>query len=154
MSTHLLLKTLHITGVVLLVGNAIVTFLWKLRADATGNPVTIGYSQRMVTFTDWIFTLGGGTLIGFSGVVMSWSYSPVSAVPWLMSGIGFFAASGIVWALFLVPSQIVQAKLAREFETGGEIPDRYLRLCRVWNWAGVVSTLLSLVNLYIMVYKP
>ena len=32
------LKTLHLIGVVLLVGNAIVTLIWKLAADRTRDP--------------------------------------------------------------------------------------------------------------------
>ena len=63
MNTYLALKSLHILGVVLFVGNIIVTGWWKVQADRTRNPAVIAFAQRQVTLTDWIFTFGGSTLV-------------------------------------------------------------------------------------------
>ena len=46
------LKTLHLIGVVLLVGNAIVTLIWKLAADRTRDPRVLVFAQRLVVITD------------------------------------------------------------------------------------------------------
>ena len=55
-------KVLHLFGVILFLGNIIVTALWKSLADRTGDPRIIAYAQRLVTVTDWVFTQGGGPL--------------------------------------------------------------------------------------------
>jgi Predicted integral membrane protein (DUF2269) len=51
-------KVIHLLGVVLFLGNIIVTAVWKMLADRTREPRTIAYAQRLVTVTDWIFYLG------------------------------------------------------------------------------------------------
>ena len=56
-------KVVHLFGVVLFLGNIIVTAVWKVMADHTGDPRIIAYAQRLVTLTDWIFTAGGVVLI-------------------------------------------------------------------------------------------
>jgi uncharacterized membrane protein len=56
-------KVVHLAGVVIFLGNIIVTAMWKVLADRTGDPRIIAYAQRLVTITDWIFTAGGAALI-------------------------------------------------------------------------------------------
>jgi len=62
-NTYLWLKSLHLLGVVMFLGNIIVTGWWKFMADRTKNPVIIAFAQRQVTLTDWIFTAGGVILV-------------------------------------------------------------------------------------------
>jgi uncharacterized membrane protein len=49
---------------------------------------------------------------------------------------------------------VMQARIARGFESAGPIPLRYWRLARIWMTFGVTATLLPLANLYRMVFKP
>jgi uncharacterized membrane protein len=56
-------KVVHLFGVVLFLGNIIVTAVWKVMADRTGDPRVIAYAQRLVTLTDWMFTAGGVVLL-------------------------------------------------------------------------------------------
>lgn len=58
MNTYLALKSLHILGVVLFVGNIVVTAWWKVQADRTRHPAIVAFAQRQVTLTDWIFASG------------------------------------------------------------------------------------------------
>jgi uncharacterized membrane protein len=51
--------SLHILGVVLFLGNIIVTAVWKTLADRTKNPSVVAYAQRLVTVTDVAFTATG-----------------------------------------------------------------------------------------------
>jgi uncharacterized membrane protein len=44
---YLALKLIHLLGVVLFLGNIIVTAVWKALADQTGEPRTIAYAQRL-----------------------------------------------------------------------------------------------------------
>ena len=48
---YLAFKVIHLLGVVLFLGNIIVTAVWKTLADRTREPRTIAYAQRLVTVT-------------------------------------------------------------------------------------------------------
>jgi uncharacterized membrane protein len=147
--------SLHILGVVLFLGNILVTAVWKLLADRTQNPPVVAYGQRMVTITDIGFTATGVLLIIVPGQVMAQDYGGVFGGPlWLTLGWSLFVASGAIWLAVLIPIEVMQERLARTFRDGGAIPDRYWRLSRRWAVFGVVATILPLVNLYLMVFKP
>ena len=147
-------KVVHLAGVVIFLGNIIVTGIWKVMADRTGDPRVIAYAQRLVTITDWIFTAGGVVLIliGAYGMVLTAGLDPTQS--WLALGQSLFVASGVIWVAILIPTQIIQARQAREFEKGGAIPESYWRHSRRWMIWGTIATILPLANLYVMVFKP
>jgi uncharacterized membrane protein len=147
-------KVVHLAGVVIFLGNIIVTGIWKVMADRTQDPRIIAYAQRLVTITDWIFTGGGVVLIvlGAYGMVFTAGLDPTQF--WLALGQSLFVASGVIWAAILIPTQIVQARQARAFAEGGPIPESYWRHSRRWVIWGTIATLLPLANLYVMVVKP
>ena len=153
--TYLAFKVVHVFGVVLFLGNIIVTGVWKVLADRTGDPRTVAYAQHLVTLTDWVFTLGGVILIliGAYGMVLTAGLNPLGPL-WLVAGQSLFVASGIIWAAILIPVQIAQARMAHAFENGGPISERYSQLSRRWIVWGTIATLLPLANLYFMVVKP
>jgi uncharacterized membrane protein len=144
----------HLLGVVIFLGNIVVTAVWKLLADRTRSPEVVAYAQRLVTITDIAFTATGAALIAVSGPILSEDLGGVRGPAWITWGLGLFAASGVIWVTALIPIQILQARLARRFRTADTIPDRYWRLARLWAVVGAVATLLPLANLYLMVFKP
>jgi uncharacterized membrane protein len=147
--------SLHILGVVLFLGNIIVTAVWKMLADRTQSPPVVAYAQRLVTTTDIAFTATGAALIIVSGQVMAEDFGGVFSGPtWLTIGWSLFIASGVIWVAVLIPVEVMQARLAREFRDAPAIPGRYWRLSRMWAIFGVIATLLPLANLYFMVFKP
>lgn len=141
-------------GVMLFLGNIIVTGWWKNMADLTKNPQIIAFAQRQVTLTDFIFTAGGVAILLIAGALNVWLHDISLNTKWLVLGFMFFISSGLIWALVLIPVQIKQAKMANAFAQTGVIPDEYWRYCKVWNVFGVLATLLPLINLYFMVFKP
>jgi uncharacterized membrane protein len=82
---YIAFKFIHLLGVVLFLGNIIVTAVWKALADQTAEPRTIAYAKRLVTITDWIFTLGGIilVLIGGYGMVAFAGLDPLGPT-WLL----------------------------------------------------------------------
>lgn len=154
MDTYLALKSLHLLGVVLFVGNIIVTGWWKVQADRTRNPAVIAFAQRQVTLTDWIFTFGGSTLVVVGAYANVYLHDLPLDATWLVWGQALFFLSGLLWVAILIPAQIKQARLARGFAGGGPIPDEYWRLNRIWLWIGILATVLPAANLYFMVFKP
>jgi uncharacterized membrane protein len=146
---------LHILGVVLFLGNIIVTALWKVLADRTKDPPVVAYAQRLVTITDICFTATGVVLIIVAGQVLADDYGGVFSGPaWLTWGWSLFIASGVIWVAVLIPIEVKQARLASEFRSAPAIPERYWRLSTLWAVFGAIATVLPLVNLYLMTVKP
>jgi uncharacterized membrane protein len=152
--SYSLLKFLHILGVVLLIGNVTVTSVWKVFADRTGSPLTVAFAQRLVTHTDWAFTLGGVLLIMVGGYGMALS-SGISLwnTGWLLWGQILFALSGLIWVLVLIPIQTAQSRLAAKLSAGGEIGAAYRRLSRLWLFFGILATVPLVFALHVMVTK-
>src|SRR5207302_7428505 len=100
------LKFLHLLGVVLLVGNVIVTALWKTLADRSGNPATVAFAQRTVALADWVFTLPGVLLVLIGGYGMAarrpW---PPPGLPRLGWGPGVLWLTGLIWVIVLGPTR-------------------------------------------------
>ncbi len=153
--TYQTLKLLHILGAILFVGNIVVTAVWKARADRTGQPQVVAFAQRLVTLTDLAFTGLGAALVLVTGLSMAAGTGVfIWKVRWLAWGFALFTASGVLWVAVLIPIQIKQSRLARAFAQADALPDVYHRLSRLWMMVGCLATLLPLLNLYFMVFKP
>jgi uncharacterized membrane protein len=146
---------IHILGVVLFLGNIVVTAVWKVLADRTKSPAVVAFAQRLVTTTDFAFTAPGAVFIIVSGQVMAGDFGGVFGGPaWLAVGWSLFVASGVIWLAALVPIQVMQARLARRFANESTVPSRYWRLSTLWSIFGALATVLPLIALYFMVFKP
>jgi uncharacterized membrane protein len=155
MKAYTLLKSLHILGVVILLGNIIVTAWWKIMADRTRDARVIAFAQRQVTLTDYVFTAPGALLTVIAGDAMAYGYlSHTWTIGWLVWGRLLFITSGLIWIFVLVPTQVRQARIAAKLGDAGQIPEEYWALSRRWQMFGAVAVILPLVNLYWMVFKP
>jgi len=148
-------KLMHLLGVVLLLGNIVVTAVWKLAADRHGHPTVVAFAQRMVALTDFAFTLPGVvlTLVGAHGMGWLGGFS-LWQPGWIAWGHALFILSGVIWLVVLVPTQIQQGRLAASFSTSASIPVRYWQLNRRWIGWGIAATILPLVNMGLMVLRP
>lgn len=61
---------------------------------------------------------------------------------------------GDIWAAVLIPVPIQRVKMARRFAQGGAVLHQYWTLGRIWRFLEVLATIIPLVNLYRMVFKP
>jgi len=148
------LRFLHLLGVVLLVGNVTVSAIWKLYADATRDPVIIAFGQRLVTITDWFFTFWGVALLIVGGYGAAWvAGMDVLRDDWLVWSEVMFVVAGIIWLGVLVPIQVKQARMAREFSRGAEIPPAYFRLGRLWITWGLIATAPLTAAMWIMLRR-
>jgi uncharacterized membrane protein len=154
MMSHSAWIAVHVIGVVVFLGNLMVTAVWKTLADRTGEPRVIAYAQRLVTVTDIAFTASGATLITVSGFVLASSWGGIGGPSWLTLGVVLFAGSGVIWLAVLIPAQLEQARITRELSPGGAIPDRYWRLARRWYVFGALATILPFANVFVMALKP
>src|SRR5262249_53877534 len=138
-------KLVHLLGVILFLGNIIVTGVWKVLADRTGEPQIVAYAQRLVTITDWVFTAGGILLILVGAYGMAFIAGiDLRGQTWLVWGQALFGISGVIWVLILIPTQIAQARQARTFASGGPIPEGYWRHGQRWAIWGTIATVIPL----------
>lgn len=153
--TYDVLKFLHIAGVVMLLGNVTATAIWKFFADRSRDPVVLRFAQKLVTYTDWSLTAWGIVLLICGGYGMLWleGSSPLAA-PWLVWAQAMFVASGAIWAGLLVPAQIRQHRMAKDFAAGGTIPAAYWRDARIWLVWGLIGTVPLVIAVWLMVVKP
>ncbi len=154
MTTYLLLKMLHLLGVVLFLGNIIVTALWKILADNTKDIRVIVFSQKLVLVTDIVFTSTGVVLVSVTGLMLAPYLGGLENNPWMVKGLALFSLSGILWGVFLLPIQVLQHRMAKQALISGTLEPRFWLMNKVWSLVGVIATLVPLANLYFMVAKP
>ena len=148
-------KSLHIIGVVVLLGNVTITAFWKVLADRTSDARLIAHAQHGVTVADWIFTLAGIVLVlvgGYGAAVVAGL--SVTTLRWLVIGELLFAGSGLVWLAVLVPIQIRQARMARMLAPDAVLTSLYRRDSRKWLVWGIIATVPLVAAIYVMVAKP
>jgi uncharacterized membrane protein len=153
MNSYLLLKSIHLVGVVIFIGNIVVTAWWKVMADLTRDPKIVAFAQRQVTLTDWVFTLGGVALVAVGGIGNALLNGLPMTTTWLALGNALFAVSGVIWIAILIPLQMKLVRMAREFASGAAIPARYWKLEKLWGLFGGIATVLPLANIVVMVFK-
>lgn len=148
------IKAIHIFGVILFVGNIIVTAFWKAFADRTRELGIIRYATRMVNLTDIFFTAGGIAILMATGHLMAPAYGGVMQTEWIRWSYLLVLGSGAIWLAILLPVQLAQARLLRPLAAQAELPSRYWRLATLWMVAGSVASLLPLPAIYLMTVKP
>ncbi len=155
MTAFNLFKFVHILGIVLLLGNITVTAVWKVFADRTRDASIIAFGQRLVTGTDFGLTIPGIvlTIVGGYGAMVEARYD-FPGPAWLLWSQIWFVVAGLIWLVMLIPIQVKQARMAREFSDTGAIPDAYRLLARQWIAWGLVATVPMVSALYLMIFKP
>ncbi|MCE2914281.1 MAG: DUF2269 family protein [Rubrivivax sp.] len=143
-------KVVHVLCACLFLGNVVVSGIWAAMAERTRNHTIIQFSNRLVLITDVMFTLTGALGVVFTGYLMSKSMGGHSGHAWIEWSYFLFGASGLIWALLLVPIQLRLHGILRRTTT---ITAEYLRLSRLWQVAGAVATALPLPVIYLMVTK-
>ena len=152
--TYLIWKFLHITGVVMLMGNITVTAIWKFFADRDGRLPVLAFAQKLITYTDWSMTVWGVVLlmVGGYGLAIAGNFPLLEG--WLLWSQLCFAASGLIWMGLIVPIQIRSSRLARNFTDGQPVPSQYKALSQRWIAWGLVSTVPLVSALWLMIARP
>ncbi len=154
MNVYLNLVGLFFLGAILLPGSLIVSAFWKNLADRHGDPRVVAFAQKALNYAELLFTLPGTLLlIGSSAGIALLNNLDFTTV-WTQTAGGLFGAFILVWLLLLFPLQMKQTRIAREFASGGVVPDHYWKSCRHWNRLRTIQTLLIFCVLAIVIFKP
>lgn len=146
-------RLLHIFGAVLLLGNIIVTAAWMYLAERTNNPATLRYASETVNWADVFFTVPGVFLIITNGDILAGAWGGVFKTGWIAVSLGLFAVSGVLWSGFLLRYQHRLIRLSRAM-TGEEPSPEFVQTVHKWYVVGGTATVIPLVSLAVMVFKP
>jgi len=146
---YLILKLVHLTGVVLFLGNITVGVFWKAYADRTRNAVLMASTMRGIVNADRIFTIPGAAILLAGGLATALvSKIPILSTGWLLWGLAAFILSGLAF----IPLGRTQRRLANIAHTGNL--DEYDRLSKNWNAWGFVALALPVFAFVVMILKP
>jgi uncharacterized membrane protein len=152
---YLTLRFVHLVAAVLFLGNIVVSAMWKLQADRSGNPAIAAFAARLVARTDKLFTGPGAFVVLMTGGMLPTAAGyKFAGQGWIHVGATAFVISGLIWIFVLLPIQRKQSKMAAEFGAATEVPADYLALTKRWAMFGGIATLLLFVALAMMVYRP
>jgi uncharacterized membrane protein len=142
------LKTLHVVGAVLLLGNVTVTGFWALVLYRARGTVPFRPVARAILWADLLFTVVGGALLTATGIMMARAQGwPLLATPWIRKGIAALAGASLVWLVALLPDQWRMERLAAGEDA--ELRRLFLR----WSVLGWSATALLFYGLWAMVGK-
>jgi uncharacterized membrane protein len=144
---------MHVLGAVLFLGNLIITAVWMTLAKRSGNPEALRLGVRGVILTDHLFTTPGALLLLINGGILAAPYFKTSW-HWLAAGIALYVASGVIYGGIVIPTQKKLSVAMNKMPVGGPIPPECDTLLRRWFRFGGIATLLPLIVLWLMVFKP
>ncbi len=146
-------RLMHLLGAVLFLGNVLVTAAWASHGRRSRDPEVIRFLVRGIVLTDAIFTLPGVMLVFINGGMLGTPWFKAGA-EWIMISAVLFLVTGIIWGAALVPVQKKLLRLVDTMPSGGPLPAEYDPLMAKWFRFGGIATLLPLVTLVLMVFKP
>lgn len=150
-----LLLTLHILSAIWLMGHQISSAFWKARADRSGNPETVVTTAQALVRSDFTFTLPGIVILLGTGIWMAgltgWERFQEL---WLGTSFVLVLVMVIIWVAVLLPQQRRMARFAAETLEGVDQGRNYQRASKLWSMAGGIMTLIPVIVLFLMVFKP
>ena len=140
-----LLRILHVTGAVLLIGNVTVTGFWATYLYRARTQVPFRPVARAILWTDLVFTSLGGVMLTVSGILLAMRQGyRVMETPWLLRGIVALALATLLWLAVLLPDQMRLERLQPGDD--GALRRLFLR----WSVVGWTATLLLFYGLWVM----
>jgi uncharacterized membrane protein len=146
-----LLKTAHILGAILFVGNVIVTGIWSAIFFRTRHTHDFQRAARAIVITDWWFTVGGGALLSTTGIVLALRRGlPLWDTTWIRWAIVALTLSTVMWLVVLVPAQRAMVRHDGAAHEDAVLVRAYTR----WNVVGWLATVPLVFAVWCMVAKP
>ena len=154
---HLFLffKVLHVTAVIMFLGNITVGVFWKMWADRTGDVRIMAHTIDGIRLADRIFTIPGVLLllIGGIGAALVQGY-PILSTGWILWSIILLIISGIAFGPLSRAQQLLSAVAHQGIESGTMSRELYDKFSGVWNLAGSIALIAPLIAMVLMIAKP
>lgn len=152
------MKTLlffHILGVILLLGNVLISIFWKFKSDSTKDLKIIAHIHREIRRADRSFSHIGIILILITGLGL-WHVDRIKIIQtkWLLWGLILFVIAIIFWGAIIVPTEKRLISLLEKSLTEGNVDPGLIRLSRKWYNTETMFVGLIVIILILMVYRP
>ncbi len=145
------LKVLFTFAVTLFVGDIILMLFWKLGAERTRDLKVLLFANKTVMLTDNILLGPAAMLTALSGNFLAPRIGlNIYSSPLLGTAMASFILSGIVWSLFLIPTQKKQLKICSELNESVELTGEYFQLAARWKTWGYVAAVLVVASLLLV----
>lgn len=146
---YLILKLIHVAGVVLFLGNITVGVFWKQVSDRSGNAAIMAFTIDAIIAADRVFTIPGILILLVGGFAAAFVGGiPILGTGWLLWGLIAFILSGVAFG----PLSRTQRKLSVAAHAGDLT--LYERLSKSWNLWGSIALLFPVIAFILMILKP
>lgn len=151
---YLILKTIHILGVIAFLGNIATGLFWHSHAWRTRDPKLLAHTMSGIIRADRLFTTPGVLLILIAGMgTAGVAHMPVLTTGWIFWTIVLFVLSGAIFGMRIAPLQRKLLALASDASKSFD-EAHYAQLAAQWRKWGTLAVLLPLVGVALMVLKP
>jgi len=145
----------HIVGVIIFMGNIVVSALWMKQAGRTREPRVLQSAARSVMRADRVFTMPGILLILITGILTTAPHGGFPGKAWIELALMLFILSGVIWVTALLRLQKRMVELADvSVKYRSELGEPFYRTLKRWSMWGGIATLLPFVALVLMIFKP
>ena len=143
-----LLRALHVTGAVVLLGNVTITGFWAIFFYRARRTVPFRSVARAILWADLLFTVTGGSLLTFTGILLLQARGlPFLETPWVLKGAASLGLSTLLWLIFLLRDQIRLERLPPDDD------DALRRIFLRWTIVGWTATAVLFYGLWSMVTR-
>ncbi len=149
---HELYDFLHILGIALFFGGAIVSLTWLFLAEKRGQITAIRFAVKWTHRINIFVTAPGIALIVLSGIFQTAYAGDILSQSWLVAGLALFALSVSMWLIFFIPTH---SKLFHSaVHSGDSLPPDFFTLLHQLYFFGAVIIILPLGTMLFSILKP
>lgn len=151
---YLVLKVVHVLGVIAFLGNITTGLFWHSHAWRTRDPKLLAHTMAGIIRSDRLFTTPGVLVILVAGIATAIvGRIPMLSTGWILWTIVLFVAAGAIFGMRIAPLQRKLLALASEAR-GAFDEAQYAHLAAQWRRWGGFAVLLPLIGVALMVLKP
>lgn len=153
---YLLMKFLHIAGVIVFLGNVATGLYWHALAARTRDPRLLAHTMGGIIRSDRLFTIPGVIAIIVTGIAAAITGNfPIFRTGWILWTLILFVVSGLIFMIRVAP---LQGQLLDVAEAGAQSGSfeyaHYHALAVRWEVWGAAALLTPVAGLALMVMKP
>lgn len=152
---HSYLKLIHVTAVMLFLGNIVTGLFWMHIAVKTKNLKIISFAIDGIIKADRYFTIPGVIVITVGGILAASSgHFPIWKTGWIFWSIILFSISGLAFAFKVAPLQKTIYNLTLNKETLTDFDWRtFTKIYTQWKIWGLIALLTPFAAFVMMVLK-
>jgi uncharacterized membrane protein len=144
---------MHVIGAVMFIGNIVVTAAWMILSVLSKQRVVVHFAAKTVNRADLLFTVPGIVLLFLNGLVLAPAFGngSILGASWVVAALLLLSLSGVIWRVFLLRYQSAMIALSAN---GEQLSSEFLDVFRNWGIWGGIATVLPILSLLLMVFKP